>query len=100
MMRAFLGYVCSWLAFELATWAQRLLHPPGQAGHTSTVGVSARGGSAAVRTAQEVPERYVAELVHIELVRADALLSFMLSNAPCFYYAGTFAKMPDLRWRQ
>lgn len=45
-------------------------------------------------------ERYVRELVRIDLVRADGVLGFVLGCPGSLYYAGHFPKTPDMRWRQ
>jgi hypothetical protein len=82
-MRSLLGVVVSWAALKLAELAARLLPKP----------------PPAPLDTRRIPERYVRELVRLDLVQTDAVLGCVL-GAPVFFDGYGFAKIPDTRWRQ
>lgn len=93
MMRTLAGLAVTWCALQLAELARWLLPKRPEA----------PAAPAPPPPATLVPpdrERYVRDLVRLELVRADALLGFVLSRGPVFFNGSTFAKIPDTRWRQ
>lgn len=107
MIRALAGLFLSQLGLWCAELATRLLRPPVDDSHPSRRaespceprGCRAVESSAPPPVATLVAERYVRDLVHVELVRADALLGFVLSRGPVFFNGSTFAKIADVTWR-
>ena len=97
MIRLFAGLAVSWCALQLAELSKWLLPKRPEAPRRQTPAPLA---SKPPPPATRVPERYVRELVRLDLVQADALLCFVLGSCPVFWSGSGIAKVPDTRWRQ
>lgn len=90
MMRTLAGLAVTWCALQLAELARWLLPKRPEAPPPPP-------------PATLVPpdrERYVRDMVRLELVRADALLCLVLSRGPVYFNGYDFQKIADTRWRQ